>query len=77
MFTRQQREVGTDVGDVLPVNLRRHDRQPGPRGASTAYDPYLLLGERRPFIHLPRARTHGTANGQESRQYEECAAQPR
>jgi hypothetical protein len=74
MFTRQQCEIGTDVGNALPVNLRRHDREPGSRDASTAYDPDLLLGERRSFIHLPRARTQGTADGQESRQDETRAA---
>jgi hypothetical protein len=35
MFTRQQSEIGTTVGNVLAVNLRRHDSQPVPREAST------------------------------------------
>ena len=74
MFTRRQSEIGTAVGNVLAVNLRRHDSQPAPRKASTTQDPYLLLGERRPFIHFQRARAQTTADGHESRQDEERVA---
>ena len=73
MITWQQGEIGTDVGNLPPVNLHRHDRQPALHAAPTAYDPDLLVGERHPFIHLPRARTGGTAYGHESRYDEERA----
>jgi len=67
VVTGQQCEVRTAVPDVLIVDPHDHDRQAGRSLTGSAQDADLLLGQRRAFIHLDRARPESTAAGEDSR----------